>query len=49
MAAVAEEAGAEDETLLAEQRALEPQNAAALTLSLLQVQPRRQTRRARGF
>jgi len=36
-AAVGEEGGAEDETLLAEQRALEPQNASALTLSLLQV------------
>ena len=36
MAAVGEEAGAEDETLLAEQRVLEPHNAGTLTLSLLQ-------------
>ena len=37
VAAAVDDAGSEDETLLTEQRALEPQNASELQLGLLQV------------
>ena len=37
MAAAVDEGGGEDEVLLTEQRALEPQNASELQLGLLQV------------
>ncbi len=37
VAAAVDDAGGEDETLLTEQRALEPQNATELQLGLLQV------------